>query len=253
CLLRSSCTTIADEAGQFFDSVYGPLAALLHMVKTGDTAFDHVHGVDFYKYLAHNPALEACFYRIMTSSVAFRYATLSSIYDFSSANRVVDVGGGEGTLLLQILRENSRIKGVLFDVAGAIDRAQQTVEASGLSHRCKLITGDFFDSIPSGADVYILAQILNNWRDDRALRILVNCKEAMSGNARLLILEPVHIPGIPVPPSRALISLAVMAQRGGRTRTAAQLGDLLDGAGFRLEDIHQLPSSTTHAITASLC
>ena len=248
-LLISTPGSKAGEAGVFFDTVYRPLGALKEVVTSGDVAFDRVYGKSFYDYLAVNPALAAYFYDTMEANSSYRFAGLSSVYDFSGVSWVIDVGGGEGSLMIQILREHREIRGAVFDLPVVSDRARARIEAAQLSHRCDVLSGDFRNSVPAGADLYILAQILNNWRDADARQVLANCRAAMPTGARLLILEPIYMPG-PLSRWRTLVSLGVMAQRGGRTRSEAQIKTLLNSAGFRVDAIHPFPSSPTCAVVA---
>jgi hypothetical protein len=248
-LLRSAPGPSAGEAGEFFKTIYRPLGALAHMIRTGDVAFDHVYGKSFYDHLAESPTLAAHFYDTMEANAPQRYAGLSSVCDFSGVSRVVDVGGGDGSLLIQILREHHDMKGVVLDLPVVSGRARDRIEAAGLSDRCEVVTGDFRESVPGGGDLYILAQILNNWRDEEARRVLANCRAAMEDNARLLVLEPIYTTG-QLSRWRTLVSLGVMAQRGGRTRSEAQLRALLTAARFHIEYILQLPANATYAIEA---
>ena len=200
------------------------------MIRTGDVAFDRVYGKSFYEHLAERPALAAHFYDTMEANATQRYAGLSSVYDFSGVKRVVDVGGGEGSLLVQILREHANLKGIVFDLPMVSGRARARIEAAGLSHRCEIVSGDFRDTFPCKGDLYVLAQILNNWRDEEARGILANCRAVMDADARLLVLEPIYVAKSS---SRLLmlVSLGVMAQRGGRTRSEMQLRSLITGVG----------------------
>lgn len=250
-LLRSAPGPSAGEAGEFFETIYRPLSALTHMVKTGDVAFDHVYGKSFYDHLAESRELAAHFYDTMESNAPRRYAGLSSVCDLSGVLRVIDVGGGEGSLLIQILREYPDVRGVVFDLPVACGRARDRIERAGLSERCEVVAGDFLKSVPAGGDLYILAQVLNNWRDEEARRVLLNCRAAMEEGARLLILEHVYTTG-PLPRWRTLVSLGVMAQRGGRTRSEAQLRALLTATGFLVDHICWLHANATCAIEAKL-
>ena len=251
-LLRSSGATFPGEAGHFFHTLYQPLGALLHMVKTGEVAFDHVYGESFYAHLQRRPALSCFFHDMMKQNAKARYAQLSSVVNFKPVKRVVDVGGSEGALLAQVLRENPHLNGVLFDLPDVIERAREQIAAAGLLDRCELIAGSFLDYVPAGGDIYLLAQIINNWADPDALRVLENCRAAMCADARLLVLEAVSTPGVAVLPWRALVSLGVMAQRGGRTRSEIQLRELFDASGFCFQQVHRLPESETCAIVGRL-
>jgi hypothetical protein len=250
-LLASSAGSFAGEGGVFFETIYRPLGALMHMVRTGEVAFDHVYGMSFYEYLSSNPAVAAFFYRTMTCNAPSRYAGLSSVYDFANISRVIDVGGGEGALMVQTLQEHVHLTGALLDLPPAIDRARARLKTAGISDRCELIAGDFLKEVPRGGDLYLLAQVLNNWRDDDARRILMNCRSAMGNKGRLLALETVYIPGSPTVPWRALVSLGVMAQRGGRSRSESQLRALFESVQFRVDELRPFPSGATWALQAS--
>ncbi len=251
-LLRSAEGSFAGEADAFFGTIYRPLGALLHMAQTGEVAFDHVYGMTFYDYLPRDAPLAAHFYDTMTRNSHARYGGLSSVCDFAGVARLVDVGGGEGALMIQILHEHPAIAGLLVDLPVAVARARERLGAAGLLARCETVAGDFLESVPPGGDLYLLAQILNNWRDAQACRILANCRAAMAPGARLVALEPVYFPGARTAPWRTLVSLGVMAQRGGRTRSESQLRALFEAAGLRIDAIRPLPASATCAVEASL-
>lgn len=248
-LLKSAAHSIATDAGEFFPTIYNSLGALATAVRTGDVAFNRVYGKSFYEYLATNENLAATFYSMMEANASQRYNGISTIYDFSGASHVIDIGGGEGSLLAQLLSEHPEITGTVFDLPHVAARASSRIETAGLSPRCQVVSGDFRMSVPEGGDLYILAQILNNWRDEEALTILANCRAAMNGAGCLLILEPIYMHGT-CSRWQALVSLGVMAQRGGRSRTETQLRSLMTTAGFQVESIQQLPSSTTSVIKA---
>lgn len=248
-LLRSAPGPSAGEAGEFFETIYRPLGALTHMVRTGDVAFDQVYGQRFYDYLSEQPRIARHFYDTMADNAGQRYAGLSSVCDLSNSACIIDVGGGDGSLLIQILREYPETRGITFDLPVVYGRATQKIRAAGLFERCEVVSGDFLQSVPVGGDVYILAQILNNWRAEEAQRILANCRRAMNSTARLLVLEPIY--GVsPLSRWQALVSLGVMTQRGGRTRSENQLNALLSAESFEVTRILRLPASTTCAIEA---
>jgi hypothetical protein len=251
-LLKSAAHSLAADAGEFFPTVYNSLGALTTAVRTGDIAFNSVYHKTFYDYLTTNETLAATFYSMMEASAPQRYKGLAAIYDFSAVSHVIDVGGGDGSLLIQLLSEHPEIKGTVFDLPHVAARASSRIEAAGLSPRCQVVSGDFRMSVPAGGDLYILAQILNNWRDEDARTILANCRAAMNYGDRLIILEPIYAHGT-YSRWRALVSLGVMAQRGGRSRTEAQLRSLLRTAGFEVELIQQLPSGATSLIRATPC
>lgn len=248
-LLRSSPHSSAYEAGAFFETIYRPLDALAVSIKTGTVAFDSVYGQSFYEHITANQDLNESFYDMMFANAGKRYDGLSSVYDFTQSTRVVDIGGGEGSLLLQLLQAYPHLTATLLDLPAAVNRAASRLEAAGVAHRCHLISGDFREMIPTEGSTYILAQILNNWRDEAACCILARCRAAMPPGADLLILEAVRESGT-LPRWKTLVSLGVMAQRGGRTRTEVQLRSLLSQAGFHVQSSQPLPVNTTWAIRA---
>lgn len=147
---------------------------------------------------------------------------------------VVDVGGGEGTLPAQILGERPGLTGVLLDLPMVIDGARATLERAGLHERCALVAGDILESIPAGGDLYVLVR---------------HCRHAMRSSARQLVLEALL--GDEIPPTwRTLVSLGVIAQRGGRTRSETQMRSLLASAGLDMERPGPLPQGGTWAIVA---
>src|SRR5215467_362115 len=167
----------------------------------------------------------------MVKNAPARYTGLSSVYDFSNVRTVVDLGGGEGGLLLHLLREQEHLCAVLFDLPDVVANADVRFEAAGFTNRCKIVAGSFFDSVPAGGDVYILANVINNFNDDGARKMLANCRATMNPAARLLIVDALYPIGKPAL-WWAMAGLGVLAQRGGRGRTEPQMRALLESARF---------------------
>lgn len=160
------------ELGEEHHPAWGDL---LHSVKTGEIAFDHAFGMPIWEYFARHPENAKTFDDAMTGmTLAVNDAVLSS-YDFSSIGKIVDVGGGHGSLIASILKSNPRMRGILFDVPAVIEGARARLAAEGIADRCEFIAGDFFESVPGGGDAYILKWIIHDWDDERALTILRNC------------------------------------------------------------------------------
>jgi hypothetical protein len=179
-----------------------------------------------------NAEVGSFFNQLMVKNAPARYTGLSSVYDFSKTRTVVDLGGGEGGLLLHLLHEQEHLQAVLFDLPDVLANAPACLEAAGLKNRCRIVAGSFFDPVPAGGDVYILANVINNFNDDGARKMLANCRAAMNPAARLLIVDALYAIGKPVL-WWALAGLGVLAQRGGRGRTESQMRTLLESARFR--------------------
>lgn len=250
-LLLDPSKGLIGEAGAFFETIYRTQSGLMDMAKTGEPAFNAVFGINFYEYLAQNPRAGSFFNEQMLRNGPVRYGSISSIYDFSKVSRIVDVGGGPGALILELLRQQAHLTALLFDSPEVVENSADHLKRAGLSARCQIVGGNFLESVPAGGDVYFLAAVVSNLADREARQLLKNCRAAMDPAARLLILEPVRDFGKRLPPWASLIELGIMAQRGGRSRTEAQLRDLLGSAGFLLHEVRRYRSGPTTVIEAA--
>ena len=221
---------------------------LLHSLKTGETAFNHIAGMSLWNYYAQHPEDSKPFNRAMTDLTAAVVEAVLESYDFSSFSTVVDVGGGQGSLIAAILKANSTLKGILFDQPTVIEDALPQLEADGVIDRCAMVAGNFFESVPVGGDAYLLKWIVHDWDDEKALAILKNCHQAMSDNGRLLLIEQV-ISAESELPFAQLMDLNMLVTMGGRERTKQEYRSLLQAAGFQLTRIIMTLSSM-HIIEA---
>jgi ubiquinone/menaquinone biosynthesis C-methylase UbiE len=209
---------------------------MFHSVKTGETAFRHVHGMEYFEYLQKHPQKGRTFDEAMTGLVSQSIAAIIDAYDFTPFSKVVDIGGGQGALMTAILRANPQTTGVIFDQPSVIERAKRHIEDTGFSNRCECIGGDFFVSVPAGADAYIMASIIHDWDDEHSVSILKSCHRVMSGSEKLLLMEMV-IPPNDVPFFGKLLDLEMLVSLGGLERTAAEYRDLLAASGFQIARI----------------
>lgn len=209
---------------------------LLYSVKTGQIAFNHVFGMPVWDFFARNPENARTFDQAMTNMTAVVNETLMASYDFSPIGKIVDVGGGHGSLLASILKANPKMRGVLFDVPHVIEGARRRIELDGLAQRCEVVAGDFFESVPNGGDAYMLKWIIHDWDDERSVAILKNCHRAMAEGGKLLLIEAV-IPHGNEPFLGKFMDLNMLVMNGGRERTAAEYQSLLAAADFRLTKI----------------
>lgn len=210
--------------------------SLEHSVRTGEPAFEHVHGVKLFEYLA-DPAhaeIAGIFNDAMSSNSRNESHALVQAYDFSHARCIVDVGGGHGLLLRTVLGAAPQARGVLFDLPAVVAGARAPLQVAGLSERVELVGGSFFDAVPSGGDVYLLKHVIHDWRDEKAQAILRRVREAMAADGRLLLLETV-IPSHSGPYHGKMLDLQMLVVTdGGRERTEEEFRALLDAAGFEL-------------------
>jgi hypothetical protein len=214
----------------------GSVGELLHSVKTGETAFNLLHGTGLFSYLEHHPDALSLFARAMGSLSGTEIAAVLDAYGFSPYRRVVDVGGGQGYLLAAILATNPEIRGVLFDQPSTVARAPDVLKGAGIQEQCELIGGDFFEAVPEDGHLYVLKSVIHDWDDDRAAAILHTCRRAMGTDARLLLIESVIPPGN-TPSFGTWMDLNMLIVAGGRERTEAEYRALYDQTGFDLARI----------------
>ncbi len=207
---------------------------LLHSVRTGETAFDHVYKMGVWQYRQQNPEHGRLFDAAMAALMSGVDTALAAAYSFAGVERVVDVGGGDGTLLITLLRVHPGLEGVLFDLPEVAAGARRRIAGAGLAQRCAVVAGDVFDAVPGDGDCYLLARVIHDWDDERAVAILRNCCRAMSEGGRLLLLErifPAEVEPSPASLAAALTDMNMMLVTGGRERTEAEYRTLLSVAG----------------------
>src|SRR5262245_30160194 len=144
-------------------------------------------------------------------------SSLLSSYDFSKFNCVVDVGGGDGSLIAEVLRASPHLRGILFDQPQVVQRAAQVL-GSGLAPRSQILAGRFFEGVPAGGDAYLLKEVLHDWDDSASIDILRACRAVMQNTARLSVIESVI--GSPnEAPAGKFVDINIMVITGGRERT----------------------------------
>jgi hypothetical protein len=208
-------------------------AEVLFSVRTGKPAFDKVYGRPIFDHLADHADAARTFDAAMTGVHGAETAAMLDAYDFAGLGTLVDVGGGNGSLLIGTLQRHPGLRGVLFDRPHVIERARENLRAAGLEGRCTVAGGDFFDSVPAGGDAYLLRHIIHDWDDERSLVILRNCRRVISSARRLLVVETVIPPGNGASFAKFL-DVNMLVIPGGRERTEAQYRELFGAAGFRL-------------------
>jgi len=209
---------------------------LLDSLKTGAPAFETAHGMPLTAWLERNPRAAEVFNQANAVKAAGLPRAILEAYDFSEIETLADVGGGLGVLTAEILLANPAMKGIVADLPAVIREARKTIRARGLEGRCRAVEVDFFKEIPSGAEAYLLSNILHDWPDEACRRILANCRRAMKKDSRLLILEMVVPPGNE-PSVAKLLDLEMLVITGGRERTEEEFKELLAWSGFRLSRI----------------
>jgi len=214
-----------------YGSVYRAFAEALPAARTGENMFSRVHGVDWWTWLERNPEVGATFNRAMQAGAQGRIELLSG-FAWQDGDTVVDVGGGNGTLVIELLQRHTQLRGVVFDLPEVAVEAEVRVETAGLSDRCRVVPGSFFDEVPTGGDVYVLAKVIHDWDNAAAIRILTMVRAAAPDHARLLIIDSVVPVGNSPHPSKA-IDLVMLSLVDGRERDEYEWWQLLEAGGFR--------------------
>jgi SAM-dependent methyltransferase len=213
-----------------------PWGRLHESVRTGRPMAREALGMELFDWYAQNPEEAGFFSAAMGNLSALAADELVRVYDFSAVRTVADVGGAHGILLAAVLRANPAARGILFDLPHVIATARDGVEAQGLTGRCALVSGDFFEAVPEGADLHLLKQIVHDWDDERAARLLRNCHRALGPAGKLLLVEMVVPPDNRPGPAQAM-DLNMLVMLGGRERTEEEYRRLLQAAGFRQDRV----------------
>jgi len=216
---------------------WGAWTGLEHAVRTGESGFERIHGSSAFRHLESHPAAAKMFDEGMRSLSRQIDASVLASYDFSHFSKLIDVGGGHGGLLAAILRANPRVTGILLDMAAAITASGEVLRAAGVADRCEAVAGNFFETLPQGADAAILSHVLHNWGDDDALRILRNCRDAVGPSGTVLMLEYVLTDDVAGVVAKQFDVQMLVYFGAGRERTAEEYRELLERAGLRLTRI----------------
>ena len=206
-----------------------------HSVMTGEPAFPAVAGMNVWEHRKSHPELGECFDRAMADLHARARRSVLGAHDFSGCRLVVDVGGGRGALMAEILQQYPDVRGLLFDQPQVVEGAQALLAAAGVMDRCRIAGGSFFESVPTDGDVYILQYILHDWDDSHCETILRNCRAAMRPSSVLLVVENIVPDGARPANFVTMLDLHMMVMLGGRERTVSEYRSLLNSAGLKFE------------------
>jgi hypothetical protein len=228
------------------DGIQDAWKELEYCVRTGEPWFRRESPeADAFSSIAANPEQAKVFDEAMATFAPMTAAAIAASYDFSAVRKLVDVGGGDGSLLIGILNTYTNLDGIVFDQPHAAEKARARIAAAGLESRCVAIGGDFFKEMPGGANAYILKHVIHDWNDERAAAILRNVHRAMAPRAKLLIAEGVYPPRIDVSDmarGAAANDVNMLVCTGGRQRSEAEFRSLLSEGSFNLTRIISTPA-----------
>ncbi|MEU4659739.1 methyltransferase [Streptomyces sp. NPDC023723] len=208
------------------------LVHLLHTVRTGEPAFARQYGLTFWDDLSADDERAESFDALMGARLKAHAPAVAAAYPWGQLRHLVDVGGGDGSMLITILQDHGELRGTVVDLPGPVRRAGKAIAAAGLDHRAGAVAGSFFDELPTGADAYLLSSILHNWDDAAATRIMRRCADAASATGRVLVVDYFTDQNIMTEGD-----LRMLCYFGGRQHTLEQLGEMAGSAGFGITSV----------------
>lgn len=234
-LLRRESGSGWHEFALVYGSVYRAFAEAVPAARSGENMFERASGSGWWDWLAAQPELGAAFNRAMQAAAQGRIAALKD-FRWDEVETVVDVGGGNGTLIIGLLEQHAHLRGVIFDLPEVAPAASARIADASLGGRCSVEAGSFFERVPEGGDVYLLAKVLHDWDDDDALEILRRVRASATGETRLLVLDSVITSDANSEKTKVL-DLVLLALVNGRERTADEWRQLLDRGGWLVTSI----------------
>jgi orsellinic acid C2-O-methyltransferase len=241
-----SAGSVRDIALHRGGEAFAAWGELEHAVRTGKSAFEEAHGRPFFDYLRNNPAAGEAFDGAMARLSDRVVAEAVEDYDFATASRVLDVGGGRGHFVATVLEAHPELAGAVFDVPEVAEAASEHLHARGLGDRCHAIGGSFLESVPAGYDLHILKWILHDWDDDACRELLAACRRALPDDGRLLVVEQLLPDAVPdsgaLHPAVAMDLVMLVIFADARERHLHEYEHLLAGSGFAVHDVVPLPS-----------
>jgi SAM-dependent methyltransferase len=221
-----------DGLGFQMDLAY---TGLLDAVRTGTAAFAAVHGKSLWEFLDERPEQRRYFDELMLAQQLRTAPEVARCYDWSTVRRVFDIGGGSGELLRQLLRSHPHLHGTLVDRAGPARASADRLSGSDVRDRVEFVTGDFFDPLPPGGDVYVVSRAITDWNDRDATAILRRCADASRPSGRVLIVEV--LPSEPHTPYLTPFDLQMLVTVGGQERTLPDFEALAQAAGLSVTGV----------------
>jgi hypothetical protein len=221
------------------------------VLQSGAPSFAAVNGMSFFQYIAVDPTRSATMGKFMAGIYGPEGPKIAVDYPFGRFDTLIDIGGGQGHIVAEILKHHPELKGALLDLPPTAAVARNFLAGQGLSHRCDVFAGDFFQSVPAGYDAYVIKSVLHDWDDGQAVQILRQCRDAMPSHGRVLVIEIVVYPGQPMGHPHPMIDLEMMVTLGGKERTEQEFATLLSSAGLTLEQVTPIKGSFFSVVEAT--
>ncbi len=232
------------------DAVLKGWQQLPAVLESGTPAFAAANGMTFFQYIAADPKRSELMGKFMTGIYGPEGAKIAAGYPFRRFQSLIDIGGAQGHVLVDILQQHPGIRGALFELPRTADVARNFLSSKGFG-KCEVFAGDFLESVPGGFDAYFVKSVLHDWDDEKSIRILRSCRDAMPAHGRVLVTEIVVEPGKPVGHPHRFIDLEMMVTFGGKERTADEFARLMQAAGLNPEKVTPIENSFFAVVEAS--
>lgn len=220
---------------QFCETNQKLFSVFTDVVHTGESYTRKIYGKSIFQFLEDNPGKNVIYNKAMDDSAGMISLAILSSYRFKGIRTLVDVGGGHGIVLANILRKHPHMKGVLFDQPHVVAPAEEVIAGFGVSDRLKIMPGDFFEGIPTGGDAYFMKNILHAFNDEDCQAMLKRVRDAMAPGAKLLVVETIITPDNRPSLGKRLDLLMMVGTEGGKERTKEEFTELLGVSGFRIK------------------
>jgi hypothetical protein len=232
--------SMRDLALVWMETHYAPFGELVHTIRTGEPAAQHLYGMPFFEWLATQPSQVTRFTGAMRNLTdGIKAAAVASV-QLDGVKRLIDVGGADGSMLALALAKHSDTAGVVFDLPHVVADAAKSIADWGLADRVSCVGGDFFESVPRG-DGYLVSMVLHDWNDEQAGQILRNIASAGGRGASLTLVEFI-VPAGDTPHMAKMIDLTMLGMLPGHERTEPQWRALLESCGFTDIEVHETPA-----------
>jgi ubiquinone/menaquinone biosynthesis C-methylase UbiE len=234
--LRSDADGSFRAAAQMFHRIFAGWNGLHHTVQTGEPSFQKVFGQPLFDYIGTHPELAPIFDAGMTAFHGHETGAMLDAYDFSDIKTLADIGGGNGSLLGAVLQRYPNVRGILYDLGHVVGRAREAIQTLGLEKRCSVVEGSFFESVPPGADAYLMRHVIHDWTDEQSVQILKNCRKVIPPHGKILLVE-FSVPSANQASLGKDADMIMLAFPGGSERTEEEYRALFEQSGFRLSKV----------------
>ena len=213
-------------------------------MRKGTTAWDEHFGIPIFEWIRDEAGMMEAFTSCMTDTTQRDHEAIFRLHDFRPFDLAVDVGGSHGVLLMHLLGKFPSARGILFDLPETVASAENVIANSGMANRIEAVSGDFFKTVPAGADLYLLKQVLHDWSDEQSVAILSSVRSAIRDDGRVAVLDRI-LPDTHQPNEPIEMDICMLLGTTGRERHISDFEVLFDASGFKLDRVTENPEGVS--------